>query len=147
MSLTNLCTCALIKDHKMRQIINELYLLFLRIMNLAYIFLRKNILIYFFKNLRLYPLFHIQVIGTCRETYVLQICKFFWHKCHCHGNESYTFTNGKVRILTDTCMGAFWDKAPNYKTQHPTKIWRHMFIPIFVMLMDILNNNNLYDYI
>ena len=39
MSLTNLCSCALIKYHKMRQIINDLYLLFLRIMNLA--FLRK----------------------------------------------------------------------------------------------------------
>ena len=35
MSLTNLCSCALIKDHKMRLIINDLYLLFLRIMNLA----------------------------------------------------------------------------------------------------------------
>ena len=35
MSLTNLCSCALTKDHKMRQIINDLYLLFIRIMNLA----------------------------------------------------------------------------------------------------------------
>ena len=50
-------TCALIKDHTMRQIINNLYLLFLKIINLAYIFLRTNILINFFKNLRLYPLF------------------------------------------------------------------------------------------
>ena len=25
------------------------------------------------------------------------------------------FTNGKVGILTDT-WGAFWEKAPNYKT-------------------------------
>ena len=49
MSLTNICSCALIKDHKMRQIINDLYLLFLRIMNLAYIFLRTNILIYFLR--------------------------------------------------------------------------------------------------
>ena len=49
MSLTNLCSCALIKDHKMRQIINDLYLLFLRIMNLASFSLRTNILIYLFK--------------------------------------------------------------------------------------------------
>ena len=35
--------------------------------------------------------------------------------------ESYTFTNGKVGILTNT-WDAFWDKAPNYETQHPTKI-------------------------
>ena len=34
----------------MRQIINNLYLLFLRIINLAYFVLRKNILIYFFKE-------------------------------------------------------------------------------------------------
>ena len=40
----------------MRQIINNLSLLFLRNMNLASLFLRKNILIYFFKNLILYPL-------------------------------------------------------------------------------------------
>ena len=46
---------------------------------------------------------------------------FCWHKCHCHGNESHTFTNGKVGILTET-WGAFWDKAPNYKIPHPTKI-------------------------
>ena len=36
MSLTiNLCSCTLMKDHKMRQIINDIYLLFLKIMNLA----------------------------------------------------------------------------------------------------------------
>ena len=35
------------KDHKMRQIINDLYLLLLKIMNLASFFVRKNILIYF----------------------------------------------------------------------------------------------------
>ena len=53
-SLTNLCSCALIKDHQMKQIINNIYLLSIRIMNLA---LRKNICtLFFFKNLRLYPL-------------------------------------------------------------------------------------------
>ena len=46
MSFTNLCSCALIKDHKMRQIINNFYLLFLRIMNLASFILRKNIWIW-----------------------------------------------------------------------------------------------------
>ena len=44
------------KNHKMRQIINNLYLLFLIIMNLASFFLRQNICIYFVKNLRVYPL-------------------------------------------------------------------------------------------
>ena len=37
MSFTNLYSCALIKDHKMRQIINNLYPLFLRIMNFGII--------------------------------------------------------------------------------------------------------------
>ena len=55
MSLTNLCSCALMKDNKMRQIINDLYLLFLRIMNLASFFWRKNILIYFFKEFYIVP--------------------------------------------------------------------------------------------
>ena len=45
----------LVCANKMRQLINDLYLLFLRIKNLASFFLRKNILIYFFKNLRLSP--------------------------------------------------------------------------------------------
>ena len=40
MSLTNLCSCALMKDHK---IINDLYLLFLRIMNLASFLFKKKI--------------------------------------------------------------------------------------------------------
>ena len=35
MSLINLCSCTLMKDHKMRQIINDLYPPFSRIMNLA----------------------------------------------------------------------------------------------------------------
>ena len=35
MSLTNICSCALTKDHKMRQITNDLYQLFIRIINLA----------------------------------------------------------------------------------------------------------------
>ena len=56
MSLTNLCSCALIKDHKMRQIINDLSLLFFKSYEFGIIFLRTNILIYVFKNLRLYPL-------------------------------------------------------------------------------------------
>ena len=55
MSLTNLCSCILMKDQKMRQIINDIYLLFLRIMNLTSFILRKIIFIIFFKNLRLYP--------------------------------------------------------------------------------------------
>ena len=55
MSLTNLCSYALMKDHTMRQIINDIYLLFLRIMNLVSFFLRTKILIYFCKKLRLYP--------------------------------------------------------------------------------------------
>ena len=56
MSLTNLCSCALIKDHKIRQIINDLCLLFLRIMNLASFSLRYNILIYFFVRIYIAPL-------------------------------------------------------------------------------------------
>ena len=40
-SLTNICLCALMKDHKMRQIINDLYLLFLRIMKMASFFKEK----------------------------------------------------------------------------------------------------------
>ena len=55
MSLTNLCSCALMKDHKMGQIINDLYLLFLRIMNLASFFLRTIFRTIIFKNLRLSP--------------------------------------------------------------------------------------------
>ena len=51
MSLINVCSCALIKDHKMRQIINDLYLLFLRIMN----FKKKYFDLFFFQELRLYP--------------------------------------------------------------------------------------------
>ena len=44
----------LMKDHKMGQIINDIYLLFLRIMNLASF--KKKIDLFIFKNLRLYPL-------------------------------------------------------------------------------------------
>ena len=56
MSLTNLCSCTLMKDHKMRQIINDIYLLFLRIMTLASLFFKNNYFDLFFKNLRLCPL-------------------------------------------------------------------------------------------
>ena len=55
MSLTNLCSCALTKDHKMRQVINNRYLLesILKNYEFGIIVLRKNILINFCKNL--YP--------------------------------------------------------------------------------------------
>ena len=51
----SMCSCALIKDDIMRQIINDLYLLFLRIKNLAGFFMNKYFDLFLFKNLRLYP--------------------------------------------------------------------------------------------
>ena len=55
MSLTNICSCALVKDHQMSQIINYLYQLFLRMMNLASFCLRTDILIYFFEEFETVP--------------------------------------------------------------------------------------------
>ena len=55
MSLTNLCSCALMKDHIMRQVINNRYLTILRIMNLASFFKNKYFDLFFLKNLSLYP--------------------------------------------------------------------------------------------
>ena len=56
MSFTNLYLCALIKDHKMRQIMNNLYLLFLIFLKLAlFCFKKKYFDLFFLKNLRLYP--------------------------------------------------------------------------------------------
>ena len=46
MTLTNLCSCALMKDHKIRQIIHECGIIF---------FKNKYFDLFFFKNLRLYP--------------------------------------------------------------------------------------------
>ena len=47
MSLTNLCSCGLIKDHKMRQIINDFYILFLKFMNLESFFKNKYFDLFF----------------------------------------------------------------------------------------------------
>ena len=51
MNWTNLCSCALIKDHKMRQIINDPTIL--KNNEFGIIFLKTNYFALFFKNLRL----------------------------------------------------------------------------------------------
>ena len=52
------------KDNKITQIINDLYLLFLRIMNLASFFFKKKYFdLFFFKNLRLYSLLFLGIMN------------------------------------------------------------------------------------
>ena len=54
MSWITLCSCALMKDHKMRQIINDPTIL--NNYEFGIIFFKTNYFALFFKNLRLYPL-------------------------------------------------------------------------------------------
>ena len=111
---------ALIKDHKMRQIVNDIYLLFLRIMKLAYIFVSPTVRDW-----------HGGVLTKLVISYpILELASIFWYHWVCNIQEgtihmltySYTERNQPQRIKIRATPTFLVCLSPRVKcTQHP--VW------------------------